>query len=89
MLFFKASSADEHLLALSGGGCGHCLGGIAWRKEADQGFQRVPCCLEAFKFLRASKKHSFVTPGKAVLFLVLVGWKRLHKVSHSFLFTAT
>ena len=21
------------------------------------------CCLEAFKFLRASKKHSFVSPG--------------------------
>ena len=28
-----------------------------------QGFQRVPCCLEVFKYLRASKKHSFVTPG--------------------------
>ena len=28
-----------------------------------QGFQRLPCYLEIFKYSRASKKHSFVTPG--------------------------
>ena len=27
------------------------------------GFQRGACCLEVFKYFRASKSHSFVTPG--------------------------
>ena len=33
------------------------------QKPTSQGFQSVPCCLEAVKYLQAFKKHSFVTPG--------------------------
>ena len=34
------------------------------------------CCLEVFKYSRASKKHSFVTPGICVF---LGGWPRKGK----------
>ena len=42
-----------------------------WQKKTGnyitQGFQRVPYCLEVFKYLRVSKKNSFVTPGLHII----------------------
>ena len=44
-------------------------------EDLNQGFQRVPCCLEVFKYLRTSKKHgTFVTPGS---------WRNLEDLSEN------
>ena len=40
-----------------------CFCMFLWVIFVSKGLQRVPCCLEVVKYLRASKKPSFRSPG--------------------------